>query len=272
MPEAGREGAGRHILVVDDEPATLKVLETALRRRGYEVSTATSAARGLELMDRSHFDVVIADIIMPEMDGFAFLAEVRKRPDTAAVPFIFLTGDRSLRSKVKGLELGVDEYITKPCAIDELYARLGAILRRTEAAAVRAAPTGAAGGDWDLSGRLSAMPAHELMQSLQVNQKSGVLRVTTGFGQGEIYFDGGAVVHASFEGIDGAEAVYLLFALDEGQFDFRGGVKATKRTVEASTPSLLLEGMRRMDETRSLLAARDAATRRVSGADDAGNR
>ena len=97
------EGAGRSVLVVDDDAATLKVMKLALSKRGYEVSTAGSAGEALELINRGNFDAVIADIMMPEQDGFAFLSEVRKRPDTATIPFIFLTGDRTVDSKVKGL-------------------------------------------------------------------------------------------------------------------------------------------------------------------------
>jgi DNA-binding response OmpR family regulator len=260
---ASSEGEGKAVLVVDDEAVTLKVLETALKKRGYDVTTANSSSDALGLLNKNSYDIVIADIVMPDMDGFAFLAEVRKTPDTATVPFIFLTGDRTVKNKVKGLELGVDEYITKPCVIDELYARMAAILRRREVAVASAAPPGSPTEGWDLSGKLSTMPPSELIQSLASNQKTGVLRLTTRFGRGELFLDKGHPVHATFEGIDGEEAVYLMFALDDGTFDFRSGVKATVKTLNANTSSLLLEGMRRMDETRAIFVARDAALRRA---------
>jgi len=260
MPQ---DGEGRNVLVVDDEAVTLKVLDTALKKRGYSVTTATSSKEALELLNKATYDIVIADIVMPDMDGFEFLAEVRKTPDTATVPFIFLTGDRTVKNKVRGLELGVDEYITKPCVIDELYARMAAMLRRREMAAATSAPPGAPTEGWDLSGKVTAMPPHELIQSLASNQKTGVLRLETRFGRGELFLDNGNPIHATFEGIDGAEAVYLMFALDDGTFDFRSGVKATVKTIETNTSSLLLEGMRRMDETRAIFVARDAALRKA---------
>lgn len=264
MARDPQDGAGRKVLVVDDEAATLRVLEMALKKRSYEVSTAGSAEEALKALDKGDFDMLIADIVMPDMDGFEFLAEVRRRPDTATIPFIFLTGDRTVKSKVRGLELGVDEYITKPCVIDELYARMAAILRRTEAAAARAAPSGVTDGGWDFSGKISALQPQELLQSLQVNRKTGVLRIETQFGQGEIYFDEGNAVHATFAGIDGEEAVFLLFALEDGTFDYRAGVKATMKTISSNMSSLLLEGLRRMDETRAILAVRDQALKRVA--------
>lgn len=263
MPEAQQEGRGRHILVVDDDNATLKVLDLALKKRGYEVLTATSAAEGLAHLTHSNIDAVIADIFMPEMDGFDFLAEVRKRPDTASVPFIFLTADRTVKSKVKGLDLGVDEYITKPCVIEELYARLAAMIRRRDVERARTAAPGAPTEGWDLTGSLATMPLAEFLQTLNQNRKTGVLRVNTSFGLGEVYLEKGEVRHSTFAGIaDGVEAVYLLLAIEEGSFDFRAGVPAPMQTVSSNLQSLLLEGMRQKDTTQALL---QAAAKRLDG-------
>lgn len=256
MPDVHQEGEGRRILVVDDDGATLNVLEIALKRRGYEVQTTTSASEGLDHLDRGTFHAVIADIVMPEMDGFAFLGQVRERPATATIPFIFLTGDRTVHSKVKGLGLGVDEYITKPCVIEELYARLAAMIRRRDAERAHTASAGAPAEGWDLTGNIAAMLFPEILQTLNQNRKSGVLRLNTRFGMGEVYLEAGEVRHASFAGIaDGPEAVYLLSAIEEGTFDFRAGVQPPVRTVESNVPSLLLEAMRQKDTTQALLSA-----------------
>lgn len=256
MPADGQEGQGRRVLVVDDDGATRSVLEIALQKRGYEVQTTTSGAEGLEHLDRDTFHAVIADIMMPEMDGFDFLAQVRKRPPTATIPFIFLTADRTVGSKVKGLDLGVDEYITKPCVIEELYARLAAMIRRRDAERAHTAAAGAPSEGWDLTGSLVTMHFSEILQTLNQNRKSGVLRLNTRFGMGEVYLEIGEVRHATFAGIaDGPEAVYLLVAIEEGTFDFRSGVQPPVKTVESNVPSLLLEAMRQKDTTQALLAA-----------------
>ena len=218
----------------------------------------------MKAIQGSDFDMIIADIFMPDKDGFEFLEEIRARPDTATIPFIFLTGDRTAKSKVKGLELGVDGYVTKPCVIDELYAHMASILRRADAAAARAAPSGVTDGGWDFSGKLSALPPQELLQYLEDTHKSGLLRVDTQFGQGEMYFEKGDAVHATFAGIDGKEAVYLLFALEDGTFDYRSGTEAPMKTITGKTKGFLLEGLRRMDETRAILAMRDEALKRAA--------
>jgi len=256
MPEVKQEGDGRRVLIVDDDGATLNVMEIALTKRGYEVKTTTSAGEGLDLLDRETFHAVIADIMMPEMDGFDFLAQVRERPATATIPFIFLTGDRTVHSKVKGLDLGVDEYITKPCVIEELYARLAAMIRRRDAASAHTAAAGAPSEGWDLTGNLATMPFPEMLQSMNQNRKSGILRLNTRFGMGEVYLQAGEVHHATFAGIaDGSEAVYLLVAIEEGSFDFRSGVQPPVRTVNDNVMALLLEATRQKDTTQALLRA-----------------
>ncbi len=269
MPEAQLEGENRRVLVVDDDGATLNVLEIALKKRGYDVQTTTSASEGLDYLDHDTFHAVIADIVMPEMDGFEFLAQVRVRPATATVPFIFLTGDRTVRSKVKGLDLGVDEYITKPCVIEELYARLTAMIRRREAERAHTAAAGAPAEGWDLTGSLAVMPFPEMLQSFNQSRKTGILRLNTRFGMGEVYLDKGEVRHATFAGIaDGAEAVYLLVAIEEGTFDFRGGVQPPVQTVTANVMSLLLEAARQKDTTQALLAAAAKRTQALEQAQE----
>jgi len=263
---ARQEGAGRRVLVVDDDASTLRMLEEALKRRGYEVVTALSSAAALAELNRRNFDIIIADIIMPEMDGQQFLVEVRKRPDTATISFIFLTADR--RSKVKCLEMGVDDYITKPCSIDELYARMAAVLRRNRAAAVAAAPTGAPKDGWDLSGKVSFLSPLDVVQSLHMSRKTGLLRISANHVTAEVYFKEGEVVHATIgkdqdSRISGPDAIELIMNQTEGVFDFRSGVEATVRTVMTTTQGLLMDAMRLKDQTERAIAEHKAASRRA---------
>lgn len=269
MPDAQGarlEGAGRRVLIVDDDASTLRMLEEALKRRGYETVTALSPAEGLEKLNHQNFDLILADIIMPEMDGLQFLTEVRKRPDTATISFIFLTADR--RSKVKSLEMGVDDYITKPCAIDELYARMAAVLRRNRAAAVSAAPTGSPRDGWDLSGKISFMSPLDLVQSLHISRKTGLLRLASNHVVAEVFFKNGEVVHATIgkdeeSKISGPDAIELIMNQTEGVFDFRDGVEATVRTVMTGTQGLLMEMMRLRDQTERIIAEHKAASKRA---------
>lgn len=115
------------ILVIDDEEATVQLLSIALERRGYEVIKAYRAEDGLRKAYRTHPDLVLLDIMMPNMDGWEVCRRLRELSD---VPIIFLTARTEVRDVVKGLEMGADDYVVKPYDNDELIARIRAHLRR----------------------------------------------------------------------------------------------------------------------------------------------
>lgn len=115
------------ILVVDDDPRILKTLEVNLRARGFEVSLAHSGEEALQVAARHHPDAVVLDLGLPEMDG---LDVVRGLRGWSTVPIIILSGRGTENAKVEALDLGADDYLTKPFGMDELFARLRAALRR----------------------------------------------------------------------------------------------------------------------------------------------
>ncbi len=115
------------ILVIDDEPVTVDLITLLLERRGYEVVGATRAEEGLRKAYRTHPDLVLLDIMMPDMDGWEVCRRLRELSD---VPIVFLTARDDVRDVVKGLEMGADDYIVKPYDNDELVARIRAHLRR----------------------------------------------------------------------------------------------------------------------------------------------
>jgi len=121
------------ILVIDDEETTVQLISILLERRGYEVIKAYRAEDGLRKAYRSHPDLVLLDIMMPEMDGWEVC---RRRRELSDVPIIFLTARSEIRDVVKGLEMGADDYVVKPYDNDELVARVRAHLRRAPAPSI----------------------------------------------------------------------------------------------------------------------------------------
>ncbi|MFI6849809.1 response regulator transcription factor [Kitasatospora sp. NBC_00085] len=133
--------ATARLLVVDDEPALRDALESSLAFEGYEVATATDGYEALESVERDKPDLVLLDIMMPRMDGLTAVRRMRSRGDT--VPVLMLTARDAVGDRVTGLDVGADDYLAKPFELDELLARVRALLRRnalaTEAAARAAA-------------------------------------------------------------------------------------------------------------------------------------
>lgn len=117
------------ILVVDDEPDLLMLLEEHLTQEGYEVITATTGMQAITRAREEQPDVLLLDVMMPGVSGFDVCNILQDFPETADIPVIFLTAVAETKRKVMGLNLGADDYITKPFDLHELAARVQAALR-----------------------------------------------------------------------------------------------------------------------------------------------
>ena len=117
------------ILVVDDEERIINFLRSKLKASGYEVLTASNGLEGLEQAQAQEPDLIVLDLLMPKMDGLEMLKELRS---FSAVPVIILTAKGADADRIKGLQLGADDYLPKPFNPDELVARIEAIRRRLE--------------------------------------------------------------------------------------------------------------------------------------------
>ena len=120
----------QRILVVDDEPRITDLVAMALRYEGFDVATAGTGRAGLKLVEEFRPALVVLDVMLPDMDGFAVTE--RLAADRVKVPVLFLTARDAVEDKVRGLTLGGDDYVTKPFSIEELVARIRALLRRTD--------------------------------------------------------------------------------------------------------------------------------------------
>ena len=116
-------------LVIEDDKNIAELLRLYLEKDGFEVSIAPDGGKGLQLAEDEHPDVVLLDIMLPVMDGWQVCREIRR---TSQVPIIMLTAKGETYDKVSGLEMGADDYVTKPFEVKELIARIHAVMRRTE--------------------------------------------------------------------------------------------------------------------------------------------
>ncbi|HET8839831.1 MAG TPA: response regulator, partial [Ktedonobacteraceae bacterium] len=117
------------VVTADDDPQLLRLIARNLEFEGYEVQTASDGAAALEQIERALPDLALLDVMMPKMDGFTVCQRVR---EFSSVPIIIITARGQDQDKVKGLDLGADDYLTKPFSVEELLARVRAVLRRTQ--------------------------------------------------------------------------------------------------------------------------------------------
>lgn len=119
-----------HILLAEDDDNLGTLLHTFLKNKGFETVLARNGKVAYELFSQQRFDFCILDVMMPEMDGFTLAKEIRETDKK--IPILFLTAKSMKEDKLQGFALGADDYLTKPFAMEELLARINAILRRTE--------------------------------------------------------------------------------------------------------------------------------------------
>lgn len=238
-----------NLLLVDGDARNLRVLEVSLRKAGYVVTTAVNGLDALEKVETAKPDLIISDTKLPELDGFMFCERLKHDPRWTSIPFIFLTNQRSIEDKIRGLELGVEEYLTKPIFVKEIVIRIKMLLqkRQRESLTKRDVRT-------TFSGDLADMAVVDLIQTLELGRKSGIIHFTSDHGRrGAIYFRNGDIIDADMGRLQGEAAVYRLLGWSEGKFEVEFKIVRRNDVIQRSNQALLMEGMRRVDEWGRLL-------------------
>jgi CheY-like chemotaxis protein len=238
------------LLLVDGDPKSLRVLDVSLKKAGFEVGTATSGREALTALESTIPDLIISDTDLDEMDGFDLCSQIKARPDWAKIPFIFVSGRKSIEDKIRGLELGVDDYLTKPIYIKEIGIRVRTALQRAERERMESRREGRT----RFAGDLSDVGVVDLVQTIELNRKSGIIHIVNRDNRrGSIFFRDGKVIDAEVGRLSGAHALYRLFSWSEGQFAVEFKQIRRHDVIDVPMAALLMEGMRRLDESTHLL-------------------
>ncbi|HEX2879946.1 MAG TPA: DUF4388 domain-containing protein [Polyangiaceae bacterium] len=234
------------LLLVDADPRSMRVLEVSLRAEGFDVVTATDANQALEKCQAQVPDLILTETRLAEMDGFELVKQLKAKPEYAQIPIVFLSNQKSIDDKIKGLQLGVEDYLTKPIFVRELITRINMLLaRRTHDRIQEGAPTSSR---TRFAGSLEDMGVVDLLQTLDVSRKTGVLRVRSGKYQAAVYFQEGQLVDAEMGRLAGEEAVYRMLTWHAGEFEVEIKAITQENVVNKPLQTLLMEGMRRVDE------------------------
>ncbi len=238
--------AKRQLLLVDADPRSVRVLEVSLKKAGYSVTTAADGADALAKIEYSTPDLILSDTKLPSVDGYELVRRLKQNPEFSLIPVVFLTSQKSIEDKIRGLELGVEDYLTKPIFVRELTARVNLLLaRRTHE---RMATSGATSARTRLSGSLADMGVVDIIQTFEVSRKSGEARITSGRHEATIYFRDGKIVDAELGRLRGEEAVYRGLIWGTGNFEVEFKPVSNDDIISVTTQALLMEGMRRVDE------------------------
>jgi len=245
--------ARQTVLLVDADPRSARVFEVSLRNAGYSVTHVQSATEAVEAIEVAIPDLVISDTRLapskvleggtPLNDGYSLCRRLKDDPVWYAIPFIFLTSSASIEDKIRGLELGVEDFLTKPIYLREIITRIQLVLAKKQREGMEGRTSRAS-----FTGLLSEMGLVDLLSTIDLGRKSGVLELEAPQGRGLVFFRDGRVVDAKINKISGASAVYRMLLWTDGRFEIRFGPCSANEVIEMSTQGLLMEGMRRIDE------------------------
>ena len=155
-----------HILVADDDKNTRRLMQAVLERDGYTVSLAANGQEALEVLDREHIDLVVLDVMMPRMDGYAFTATLRETKSD--LPILMVSAKHLPEDRKRGFLAGTDDYMTKPVDMEEMLLRIRALLRRAKIVSERLITMGHVTLDYDAytvsrAGEVQKLPQKEFL-------------------------------------------------------------------------------------------------------------
>ncbi len=240
--------ARQNLLIVDGDPRNRRVLEVSLRKAGFSITSAESTEEALEFLEHAEPDLIISDTRLPGEDGFVLCTKVKTHPEWSAIPFIFLTSAKSIEDKVRGLELGVEDYLTKPIYIKEITTRVSMLLQRKQRERLERKDART-----KFSGLLTDMAVVDLIQTIEISRKSGTIHLDTELGEAIVWFRDGAVIDAEMGRLTGEPAIYRLLGQSEGHFEVEFKPVNRGQVITESTQGILMEGMRRVDEWGRLM-------------------
>ena len=224
-------------------------MEVSLRKAGYNVTTAVSGEDALGKVENAKPDLIISDTQIGNVDGFAFCAKLKKDPKWSGIPFLFLTNQRSVEDKIRGLELGVEEYLTKPIFVKEILIRIKMLLQKRQRESLERKD-----GRTTFSGTLSDMAVVDLIQMMELGRKSGIIHFHNEQRRnGSIYFRNGQIIDAELGRQQGETAVYRMLGWSDGNFEVEFRAIRRNDVIDRPNQALLMEGMRRVDEWGRLL-------------------
>jgi CheY-like chemotaxis protein len=241
--------ARQNLLIVDGDVRNRRVLEVSLRKAGFSITAATSVTEALEFLELAEPDLIISDTRLPEGDGFELCTRIKGNPRWSGIPFIFLTSQKQVEDKVRGLELGVEDYLTKPIFIKEITTRVKMLLQRRQQERLQRKNDART----KFTGQLADMGVVDLMQTIEISRKSGVIHIDSDLGEGDVWFRDGRVIDAQMGRLQGDAAVYRMLGLADGSFEVEFKPVSRSEVIRESTQGLLMEGMRRVDEWGRLL-------------------
>jgi CheY-like chemotaxis protein/signal recognition particle receptor subunit beta len=248
----------RTALIADEDASFRQRLALPLAAQGFKIYEARDGAEAWKLATEHRPWVMLADLGMPEVDGFEFCRRVRANSLMSHTPLVFISGSDRYKDRYRAMQLGADDFLSKQTPIRELLIRIQLLLTRySDLGAVADEQAGAGGAvAMALEGQIEVFGAPGVLQICNQGRLTGIFtaRAQEDSGEGEkvavFGFRDGEIITATVQELAGSEAVYAFLAWNRGQFKFLPGDPGTGAPLAQSVEHLLLEGCRLLDESR----------------------
>jgi CheY-like chemotaxis protein len=242
------------LLLVDADPRRVCVLDVSLRQSGYDVAIAGDGADALEKMEWDAPDLVVADTHLPVLDGFVLLQTLRKHPELAAVPVVFLASEPSEADEKHAIDLGADAYLPRPVHVRDLAARIRLLLVNRARESANAELFSVPLRHGRLNGSTRDMALVDLLQDICGARATGVVRLRSGPEEAHIFFRGGSVVDAQVGHLRGEQAICRALLWDDASFDVKFKPVLNEDVIHCTTQTLVMRAMNRVDDWLRLCA------------------
>jgi len=233
----------KKILIIDNDNSYTGPLRNALSKKGYDVVCWDDGQKAIEQAKTIEADLLIAEVELPEYNGHTLYKALRARSDSKSIPFIFLSSQKRVDDRIKCMELGVDDYITKPFYVEEVVARVQALFLEISQQNEEQSKT-----EKGFSGNLTEMNLVDLIQTLELGKKSALLKLKHNSTLGVVYVMNGEVVDSSLEDLPPERAVLRMFTWTIGNFSVEIMPVNRERTIQRSNKELMTIGLRRINQ------------------------
>lgn len=243
----------RSVLIADEDAAFRKYLAMPLAAQGFAIYEAADGSAAWQLAVQNRPWMILADISMPELDGFEFCRRVRSHPMLSRLPLLFISGSDKYKERYRALQIGADDFLSKTMPVRELLMRIQLLMTRYSDLSATESKAGAEEVAGAFQGRIEVFGAPALLQMCAQGRLSGLFTSLAEDAQKTatvIGFREGDVISATVGDVSGADAVYAFLAWTKGSFKFTPGDPGEGEPLAQSVEHLLLEGCRLLDESQ----------------------
>ncbi|MCK4233113.1 response regulator [candidate division WOR-3 bacterium] len=215
------------ILVVDDNAYLVDILSFSLEMENYEVLKAYDGEEALKIIFDTPPDLILADIMMPKMDGFELCKKTKDNSKTKDIPFLFLTAKGKLDDQLKGFSLGGDDYIVKPFNLNDLLKKIAKSIEQYK-------EKGSEEAEIPQEGKIIEFPILKILQLIKLNKQTATITTTVSNDVGKIYIKDGKIVGAETSVSKDRSAIELIFSWKDGNFKIERSIPQNLSETEIS--------------------------------------